>query len=200
MQGSHSGFRLPRICLPRSGIDLKKWAVIACDQHTAEPDYWERVAQEVGDAPSTLHLIYPEVYLGAPDAAARIARIQQTMRRYLDEGAFVEHTGPVYVQRTVEGRTRHGLMLLIHEKPFAGINGSGKHNNWSMATDDGENLLDPGTDPHAAVIWEAFKPESEPRRTASREELARAAPRRVAQAASTDHRDSDFLQSEGGIY
>jgi len=111
MQGSHSGFRLPRICLPRSGIDLKKWAVIACDQHTAEPDYWERVAQEVGDAPSTLHLIYPEVYLGAPDAAARIARIQQTMRRYLDEGAFVEHTGPVYVQRTVDGRTRHGLML-----------------------------------------------------------------------------------------
>ncbi len=44
---------------------------------------------------------------------------------------------------------RHGLMLLLHEKPFAGINGSGKHNNWSMATDDGENLLDPGHDPHA---------------------------------------------------
>jgi glutamine synthetase len=44
---------------------------------------------------------------------------------------------------------RHGLMLLIHEKPFAGINGSGKHNNWSLATDEGENLLDPGTDPHA---------------------------------------------------
>ncbi len=43
---------------------------------------------------------------------------------------------------------RHGLMLLLHEKPFAGINGSGKHNNWSMATDDGENLLDPGNNPH----------------------------------------------------
>jgi len=44
---------------------------------------------------------------------------------------------------------QHGLMLLIHEKPFAGINGSGKHNNWSMATDEGENLLDPGSNPHA---------------------------------------------------
>jgi glutamine synthetase len=44
---------------------------------------------------------------------------------------------------------QHGLLLLIHEKPFAGINGSGKHNNWSMGTDDGENLLDPGRDPHA---------------------------------------------------
>jgi glutamine synthetase len=51
---------------------------------------------------------------------------------------------------------RHELMLLIHEKPFAGINGSGKHNNWSMATDDGENLLDPGNDPHANAQFLAF--------------------------------------------
>ena len=51
---------------------------------------------------------------------------------------------------------QHGLMLLIHEKPFAGINGSGKHNNWSMATDIGENLLDPGTDPHANAQFLAF--------------------------------------------
>jgi glutamine synthetase len=50
----------------------------------------------------------------------------------------------------------HGMMFLIHEKPFAGINGSGKHNNWSMATDDGENLLDPGNDPHANAQFLAF--------------------------------------------
>jgi glutamine synthetase len=51
---------------------------------------------------------------------------------------------------------QHGLMLLIHEKPFAGINGSGKHNNWSMATDSGENLLDPGKDPHSNAQFLAF--------------------------------------------
>jgi glutamine synthetase len=51
---------------------------------------------------------------------------------------------------------QHGLAFLIHEKPFAGINGSGKHNNWSMATDLGENLLDPGTDPHANAQFLAF--------------------------------------------
>lgn len=45
--------------------------------------------------------------------------------------------------------TKHGLVCLLHEKPFAGINGSGKHNNWSMATDTGENLLEPGKTPHA---------------------------------------------------
>jgi glutamine synthetase len=43
---------------------------------------------------------------------------------------------------------RYGLICLLHEKPFAGVNGSGKHNNWSMGTDDGENLLEPGDTPH----------------------------------------------------
>ena len=51
---------------------------------------------------------------------------------------------------------QHGLMFLIHEKPFAAINGSGKHNNWSMGTDEGENLLDPGNDPHANAQFLAF--------------------------------------------
>ena len=46
---------------------------------------------------------------------------------------------------------RHGLQCLLHEKPFAGVNGSGKHNNWSITTDDGINLLDPGTTPHENV-------------------------------------------------
>jgi glutamine synthetase len=51
---------------------------------------------------------------------------------------------------------KHGLAFLIHEKPFAGINGSGKHNNWSMSTDEDENLLDPGSDPHANAQFLAF--------------------------------------------
>ncbi len=51
---------------------------------------------------------------------------------------------------------QHGLALLMHEKPFAGINGSGKHNNWSMGTNEGENLLDPGNDPHANAQFLAF--------------------------------------------
>ncbi len=108
---SATGFRLPRLLLPRPGIDLAKWAVIACDQYTSEPDYWQRVAAEVGDAPSTLHLIFPEVYLDRADAPQRIEAIQQTMRRYLADGLFVEHDGPVYVERRLGQRVRRGLML-----------------------------------------------------------------------------------------
>jgi glutamine synthetase len=51
---------------------------------------------------------------------------------------------------------RHDLVCLLHEKPFAGINGSGKHNNWSMGTDDGMNLLEPGHDPHENIQFLVF--------------------------------------------
>ncbi|PVV83770.1 glutamine synthetase III [Dehalogenimonas alkenigignens] len=51
---------------------------------------------------------------------------------------------------------RHGLVCLLHEKPFAGINGSGKHNNWSMSTNDGQNLLEPGKDPHENLQFLVF--------------------------------------------
>ena len=51
---------------------------------------------------------------------------------------------------------RHGLVALLHEKPFAGLNGSGKHNNWSIATDDGQNLLEPGDDPRSNAQFLLF--------------------------------------------
>ena len=108
---SHPAFRLPRTCLPHADIDLKKWAVVACDQYTSEPGYWREVEREVGDAPSTLHLIFPESNLGAADAPERIRQIQQAMQRYLGAGLFREHDGAIYVERTVHGRTRRGLML-----------------------------------------------------------------------------------------
>ena len=108
---SQIGVRLPRLCLPRPGIDLSKWAVVACDQYTSEPQYWQQVTRAVGDAPSTLHLIFPETYLEASDALARIGQIQDTMRRYLAQGLLHDHHGAVYVERSVGGRTRRGLML-----------------------------------------------------------------------------------------
>ena len=106
-----TSFRLPRILLPRPEIDLEKWAVIACDQYTSEPEYWSRVADYVGEAPSTLHLTLPEVHLGKPDTSARIARIHDAMRRYVADGLFRDHSGPIYVERTIGDRVRRGVML-----------------------------------------------------------------------------------------
>ncbi|MBI2390918.1 MAG: DUF1015 domain-containing protein [Deltaproteobacteria bacterium] len=108
------GLAVPDILLPRPGTDLAKWAVVACDQYTSEPEYWEKVARLVGDAPSTLHVTYPEVFLGEPSPEARIARIRETMTKYLDSGLFEELTGFVHVERTIAGgHVRHGLMACL---------------------------------------------------------------------------------------
>jgi hypothetical protein len=86
--GSALGIAVPEILLPARGVDLSRWAVVACDQYTSQPEYWKAVAERVGDAPSALHLVLPEVWLGAPDEDARIAAIQARMREYLAKGCL----------------------------------------------------------------------------------------------------------------
>ncbi len=105
------GIQIPQVYLPKPGTDLTKWAVIACDQFTSQPEYWNEVEKIVGDAPSTLNLTFPEVYLEKPGGEERIQNIQTSMRKYMDEGILQPHDGLVYVERTVDGRTRKGIVL-----------------------------------------------------------------------------------------
>jgi hypothetical protein len=107
------GIQVPRFLLPRQGIDLTRWAVIACDQFTSQPEYWERVERFVGDAPSTLRLVFPEVYLDKPGGDLRIQRIHSEMESYLRKGFLVSYEGLVYVERTVNSRPRGGLLVCL---------------------------------------------------------------------------------------
>ena len=107
------GVQIPQIYLPKAGTDLNKWAVIACDQFTSQPDYWRKVERLVGDSPSTLNLTLPEVYLEAPDEPERIQSIQSNMRALLDGHVVEPREGLIYVERSVGGRTRKGLMLAL---------------------------------------------------------------------------------------
>jgi len=110
---SNVGVQIADILLPSPKVDLHKWSVIACDQFTSQPEYWQQVAETVGDAPSTYHMILPEVFLGTDEEKSRIQSTQQKMRDYLSDGTLLNHEGLIYVERTVDGRTRHGLMLAI---------------------------------------------------------------------------------------
>lgn len=110
---SDLGIQIPQVYLPQKGTDLTKWAVIACDQFTSQPEYWNEVKKIVGDAPSTLNLTFPEVYLEQPGGEERIKNIQATMRRYMEEGILQPHDGLVYVERTVDGKTRKGIVLAL---------------------------------------------------------------------------------------
>jgi hypothetical protein len=105
--------QIPDILLPREGTDPAKWAVIACDQYTSEPDYWAKAAALVGDAPSTLNLIYPEVFLHEKNPQDRIAAIRRTMNTYMNQGLFQSVEGCVYVERTTGDKTRRGLVAAL---------------------------------------------------------------------------------------
>ena len=107
------GIQIPQIHLPKKGTDLTKWAVIACDQFTSEPEYWQKVETLVGDEPSTYNLVLPEVYLEKPGEEARIQFIQDKMRTYLEHKVLEPRQGLIYVERSVGGKTRHGLMLCL---------------------------------------------------------------------------------------
>ncbi len=110
---SDIGIQIPQVYLPKSGTDLKKWAVIACDQFTSEPEYWNEVEKIIGDAPSTLNLTFPEVHLEKSGGEERIQSIQVAMRKYMDEGILQPREGFIYVERTVSGKTRKGVVLCL---------------------------------------------------------------------------------------
>ena len=122
------GLRIPQILLPKN-IDLSTWSVIACDQYTQDKEYWSKVEQTVGDKPSTLNLILPEVYLNSPDKEEKIKKIRSTMKNYLDNGIFDSPKNAfIYLERTTAfGRTRKGLIVQIdletyEWKPFSKAN------------------------------------------------------------------------------
>ncbi len=106
---------MPDILLPQQGTDLRKWAVIACDQYTSEPEYWENVSKEAGDAPSTLNLVLPEVYLGTDKETEKLGSIADTARKYLNEGILQNiGTGFILTDRATELHpSRRGLMAAI---------------------------------------------------------------------------------------
>ncbi len=100
------------ILLPKE--QFEKWAVIACDQYTSEPEYWEKAEKIVGDANSALRVILPEVYLEGDDSA-RIVDINKNMKQYLENGVFQEYKNAVlYIERTQsDGAVRHGIVGMI---------------------------------------------------------------------------------------
>ena len=111
------------ILLPKK--DFEKWSVVACDQYTSEPEYWKAVENTVGDTPSALNIILPEVYL-KPDNTERINKINQNMAKYIESGVFEEINNTfVYLEREVTGgKIRKGIVGLIDLNDYSYQKGS----------------------------------------------------------------------------
>lgn len=106
-----SAFKPADILIPQN-VDFTKWSVVACDQYTSEKEYWQDVEQFVGSAPSTLNIIFPEVYLEEDGVVERIKQINAQMENYLDSGLFRElKDSLIYVKRRQSnGKTRSGIV------------------------------------------------------------------------------------------
>jgi len=110
------GLQVPEILVPGKSVDLQKWSVVACDQYTSQPDYWNQVKAFVGDAPSSLNAIFPEVYLEDEGSEQRIENINDTMQQYLDDAVLeaLPQKGFVLIDRkTSLVASRKGLIVAI---------------------------------------------------------------------------------------
>ena len=110
------------ILLPKK--DFETWAVVACDQYTSEPDYWNDVEAIVGDKPSSLRVILPEIYL-SDDNSERIAAINANMQNYLDGDVFDLHENSmIYVERESGSEIRRGIVGVIDLEDYDYRNGA----------------------------------------------------------------------------
>lgn len=119
-------FKTADILIPQN-TDLEKWSVVACDQFTSQPEYWEETARIAGDAPSALNLVYPEAFLSEGDA--RIKKINAAMDKYLAGGLFKTY-GDCFIltERTLGGgRKKRGLIGAIDLEEYDFTKGSKSH-------------------------------------------------------------------------
>ncbi|MBW7571527.1 DUF1015 domain-containing protein [Caproiciproducens faecalis] len=110
----HPYFKPADILLPKE-VPTENWCVVACDQYTSQPEYWQEAKEAAGDFPSTYHMVYPECYLETTDAEQYAAGINAAMERYLSAGVFREvKNSYLYVERTLaDGKIRHGVMMAL---------------------------------------------------------------------------------------
>ena len=110
---SEPAFKPADILLPLTG-DMTDWSVIACDQFTSEPEYWDRVAKRCADKLSTFHMILPEAYLRNVSPLDVAVKANEAMRGCLEAGIFETLADSyVYVERHVTGGVRRGLVGAI---------------------------------------------------------------------------------------
>jgi uncharacterized protein (DUF1015 family) len=109
------GVEFPKILLPEKSIDLNKWSVVACDQYTSQPEYWNGVEEYVGNSPSTLDIVLPEIHLEKPYTDSKIQNINKMMNKYLEDGTLKElGQGVIYTERLLKnGKVRKGLVLCL---------------------------------------------------------------------------------------
>lgn len=118
-------FKKANILLPKN-TDMEKWAVVACDQYTSEPEYWKEVENIVGENPSTLKITLPEIYLEGDDVPQRIEKINKEMENLINNNFFKTlENSLIYLERTgIDGKVRKGIIGMVDLEDYSYEKGS----------------------------------------------------------------------------
>ena len=118
-------FNRSDILIPKD-VDMQKWSVVACDQYTSEPEYWNEVEKTVGDAVSTFKITLPEIYLEKGGVAEKIEKINATMLDYINREIFNEYKNSyIYLERTLsDGSVRQGIVGMVDLEEYDFSKGS----------------------------------------------------------------------------
>ena len=119
------GIQAPEILIPNNQIDYKKWAVVACDQFTSQPEYWNTVEKIIGQSPSAYHLILPEAYLGTEKEQIHSSKINSLMEQYLKKNYFQVIEGIIYIERYFDNSVRKGLIAALDLEQYDFTEGAG---------------------------------------------------------------------------
>jgi glutamine synthetase len=113
-----------------------------------EDHYFGSIKERVSDFMRELNYELWKLGISAKTQHNEVAPNQFELATIFESANVATDSNQLVMDTLHKVAVRHGLVVLLHEKPFGGVNGSGKHNNWSIATDDGLNLLEPGESPH----------------------------------------------------
>ena len=107
------GIQAPEILIPNNQTDFEKWAIVACDQFTSQPEYWNAVKNLIGQSPSAYHLILPEAFLGTEKEQIHSSKINSFMEKYLKMNYFQLIDGIIYIERYFDNSVRKGLIAAL---------------------------------------------------------------------------------------
>ena len=145
---SKFGLHIPEMMLPKEGTDYFKWAVVACDQYTSEPEYWDKVEEIVGDSPSALRLMLPELYLDGPDEADRIKAVRAAAT---DLEAYDFNKGSTSLTRATEGTVVERIPPRLRIRGDAPIE---MPHIIILIDDPGKTVIEPLVDQPREVIYD----------------------------------------------
>ena len=116
-----------------------------------EDHYFGAIRERIGSYMKDLNIELWKLGITAKTQHNEVAPAQHELATIYNEANIAVDHNQLVMETMKKVAGRHGLTCLLHEKPYAGVNGSGKHDNWSLATDTGKNLLDPGDTPHENI-------------------------------------------------